>query len=369
MVLSFGQLIKGVRPAFAISQAMLAALVVWLSPVLVGLADEPQSLQRFSRAEVHMGVEFEVVLYANSAARGEAALSRAMARIAALDKTLSDYDPESELSKLSESSVVLSSQRPASFPTVKLSDDLWTVLAVSHEISVASDGAFDVTLGPLTKLWRRARRWKELPDPNVLATARASVGYPFLKLDSQARTGQLLKPNMRLDLGGIAKGYAADEAVKTVVAAGISRVLVRASGDIAAADPPPGQEGWRIGVAPLNPDDPPKQFVALANRAISTSGDARQHLVVNGRRYSHIIDPRAGAGISGRSSVTVIAPRGIVADGVATAASVLGPDGALTLAGKFADTELLMVYEDETGQQRVVESPGFKRFETTRPCQ
>jgi thiamine biosynthesis lipoprotein len=164
---------------------------------------------------------------------------------------------------------------------------------------------------------------------------------------------------MRLDLGGIAKGYAADEALKAVVSSGITRVLVRASGDIAVADPPPGEPGWKVGIAPLAPDDPPARFVELSHAAISTSGDARQHLVVDGRRYSHIIDPRTGTPVSGRSSVSVIAPRGILADGLATAASVLGPDEALELVAKFEHVELLMVHEGEAGRQRVVQSPGF----------
>src|SRR5205085_7598305 len=109
-------------------------------------------------------------------------------------------------------------------PRLKLSADLWNVLSLSLNLSPASDGAFDVTIGPLTKLWRRARRWKELPEAEALAAARLAVGHQALKLDSQAHTAQLLKPNMRLDLGGIAKGYAADEAVKTVASCGITRV-------------------------------------------------------------------------------------------------------------------------------------------------
>jgi thiamine biosynthesis lipoprotein len=320
---------------------------------------EPAALARYSRSEVHMGVVFEVVLYAGDAAEADAALSKAMARIATLDNLLSDYDPESELSKLSETSTVQGGPPAAEFPAVKLSDELWTVLSVSQELSSASDGAFDVTIGPLTKLWRRARRWKELPETEPLAAARASVGYQFLKLDPQACTARLQKPNMRLDLGGVAKGYAADEAVRSVVGCGCSRVLVRASGDIAAADPPPGQQGWKVGIAPLNPDDPPTRFIELAHKAVSTSGDARQHLIVNGRRYSHIIDPRSGTPVSGRSSVSVIAPRGILADGLATAASVLGPEKALALVAKYKDVELFIVHEDEAGRQRIVESPGF----------
>jgi FAD:protein FMN transferase len=318
-------------------------------------------LQRYSRSEVHMAVDFEIVLYAAGETNAEEALSRAMARIADLDSRLSDYDPTSELSKLSESSAQrdnLSSPNA----TVKVSDDLWRVLLVSQQISEFTDGAFDITIGPLTKLWRRARRWKELPESEAVATARASVGYPSLKLDPAAHTAQLAKPNMRLDLGGIAKGFAVDEAVKTVQGYGISRVLVRASGDIAAADAPPDARGWRVGIAPLNPDEPTTRFVEIANCGISTSGDARQHLIVNGRRYSHIIDPRSGEPVSGRSSVTVIAPTGMFADAIATAASVVGPDQAAKLAPKFSGVELLMVYEDESGRQRTVESGGFRRF-------
>jgi len=329
-----------------------------LTVVGICLAQDQASVSRFSRTELHMGVEFEVVLYAPDAAKADEALTKAMARIAALDKALSDYDLDSELSKLSETSVI-SGPAPAEFPAVKLSDDLWAVLKESQRISRASDGAFDVTIGPLTKLWRRARRWKELPESETLATAKAAVGYQNLQLDETTHTARLLKPNMRLDLGGIAKGYAAEEAVKTVEGCGISRVLVRASGDIAAADAPPGERGWRIGIAPLNPDETPTRFVSLARGGISTSGDARQHLIVNGRRYSHIIDPRTGEPVSGRTSVTVIAPRGMLADGLATAASVIGPDGAQRLIEKFEGVELLMVYEDEAEKQRVVESRGF----------
>jgi thiamine biosynthesis lipoprotein len=321
-----------------------------------------EELQRFSRSELHMGVEFEVVLYAKDAAEAEAAIGKAMARIAELDKRLSDYEADSELSKLSETSVV-TKDKSGPYSAVKVSDDLWTVLAESQAISRESEGAFDVSIGALTKLWRRARRWKELPEAEALAAAKASVGYRFLQLDSAQHTARLMHPNMRLDLGGIAKGYAADEGVKAAIAAGVSRVLVRASGDIVAGEAPPGERGWRVGIAPLNPDEPPQRFVEISHCGISTSGDARQHLVINGRRYSHIIDPRSGECVAGRSSVTVIAPRGIVADALATAASVLGPEKALSACERFPGAELLMVYESESGEQRTVESAGFKRYD------
>lgn len=349
---------RDLRSAFQVGAVV--ALAAWVAFVNSLAAAE----QRYSRTEIHMGVEFEVVLYAADEAQAAAALTKAMDRIAALDQALSDYDLASELSKLSATSHPADAKAASAFPAVKVSDDLWTVLTASQEISRASGGAFDVTVGPLTKLWRRARRQKELPDAELLQAAQAAVGYRFLKLDPAARTAQLLKPNMRLDLGGIAKGYAADEAVKTVVAGGISRVLVRASGDIAAWDPPPGESGWTIGVAPLNPDDPPQRFISLRRMAASTSGDARQHLVVDGKRYSHILDPRSGQPVSGRSSVTVIAPRGITADALGTAASVLRPDQALLLVKKFDQAEMSMTLEDGSGQQRRATSAGFAKYKT-----
>jgi thiamine biosynthesis lipoprotein len=343
--------------AFRLSFAFASVLMLGTS------ATRADDLQRYSRSKLHMGVEFEVVLYAKDSAIAETALAKAMARVAELDKRLSDYDLDSELSKLSETSIG-TKDKSGPFPVVNVSDDLWTVLLESQVISRETEGAFDVTIGPLTKLWRRARRWKELPEPDSLAAAKHSVGHRFLQLDSERRTAQLMHSNMRLDLGGIAKGYAADEGVKAAAQAGCSRVLVRASGDIAAGDSPPGERGWRVGIAPLDPDEPPARFVEIAHCGVSTSGDARQHLIVNGRRYSHIIDPRTGECVSGRSSVTVIAPRGIVADGIDTAVSVLGPEKALAICERFPGIELLMVYESESGAQRTVESAGFKKFET-----
>jgi FAD:protein FMN transferase len=324
---------------------------------VVAVAAEPE-LKRFARVEPHMGVEFEAVLYAVDESDAEAALTAAMVRVAELDKKLSDYDLQSELSKLSETSLATASQAPH-VSRVMVSDDLWAVLAESQRLSEASSGAFDVTIGPLTKLWRRARRWKELPEPAALAMAQAAVGFQHLKLDAKARTAQLEKVNMRLDLGGIAKGYAADEALKAIKSRGIDRALVRASGDIAAGAPPPEERGWRVGIAPLDPREAPVRFLSLANCAVSTSGDAHQHLIIEGRRYSHILDPRTGSPVSGRSSVTVIASAGMLADGLATAASVLGPEKALELIKKHPGTELFMVWEDAEGEQRVVESARF----------
>ncbi len=296
---------------------------------------------RFEFSEIHMGTRFRIVLYARDPATASRAARVAFERIETLDNIMSDYQSSSELMRLSER---------GGGPPVAVSDDLMRVLAKSLEVSRQSGGAFDVTVGPLVRLWRRARRQKELPDSEDVAAALRLVGYQNLHLDPQARTASLAKPGMLLDLGGIAKGDAADQALLVLKHYGIERALVAAAGDIAVSSAPPDQDGWRIAIAPLDsPQKPPARYVMLRDCGISTSGDAEQHLETAGRRYSHIIDPKTGQALAGRSSVTVIAPNGITADSLATAVSVLGPDRGLELIRSTPGTAALFVWQTERG--------------------
>jgi len=282
------------------------------------------NLQRHEFSEPQMGVPFRIVLYATDQQKASSSARAAFDRIKQLNDILSDYDDDSELSRLSRTS--------GQGHAVKVSDDLWRVLIEARKFWEQSNGAFDVTVGPFVNLWRRARRAKALPDPVILAETRKAVGYGNLELDAKEQTAKLLVPNMRLDLGGIAKGYAVDEALKVLRAHGVSRALIAGAGDMAAGDPPPERKGWRIEIAPLDvPNAPPARFVLLANRALSTSGDLFQHVEIDGARYSHIVDPRTGIGLTDHSLVTVIARDGTTADALATAVSVLGPKAGLKL--------------------------------------
>jgi thiamine biosynthesis lipoprotein len=300
-----------------------------------------------------MGTIFRIVLYAPDAATAEKASRTAFDRIAKLDNALSDYKPESELMRLCQE---------AGGPPAKVSADLFQVLAAAQKLAVRSDGAFDVTVGPAVRLWRRARRRHELPDPNRLAQALALVGYRNLVLDPKHRTAQLLKPGMILDLGGIAKGYAADEALSVLERNGITSALIAAAGDIACSRPPPGRESWRIQIAAPAPStgsaDKSPRYLLLHDAGVSTSGDAEQHLDVGGQRYSHIINPATGMALTGRRSVTVVAPRGMTADSYAVAVSVLGPKRGLELVDSTDGMSALIV--EASGQ-------GFHRFESRRP--
>ena len=317
-------------------------------------ADLQQSNRmRFDASQPHMGAVFEIVLYAPNSATAEAAFASAFARIAELDDILSDYDPDSELSRLSKSA-------PTVAP-VAISDDLLRLLQRAVSLSRCSDGAFDVTIGPLSRLWRRARRQRQLPGAERLEQARAAVGYRHMRLDAVHGTAQLLQPRMRLDLGGIAKGYAADAALAALHRAGIERALVNAGGDIATSGTPPDKLGWRVGIAPLQAKAGPSRFVLLAGSAVATSGDAWQFVEINGRRYSHIIDPQTGMGLTRRSSVTVIAADGTTADGLASAVSVLGPHKGIALVEQTPGAAALIVQVEGDQKPRVYESARFQQ--------
>ncbi|WP_435010983.1 FAD:protein FMN transferase [Tundrisphaera lichenicola] len=302
-----------------------------------------------------MGTAFTILLYTDDEATARRASRAAFDRIAELDRTLTDYNPESELMRLCAR---------AGGPPVAVSRDLFDVLERSKDLYERSGGAFDVTVAPVVRLWRRARRDRTLPAPELIAKARALVGADAILLDREARTVQLTRPGMKLDVGGIAKGYASGEAIRVLGELGIKSALVAGSGDIVVSGPPPGREGWTIAVAPLKPeaDGDVGRSILLANAAVSTSGDAEQFVEIGGVRYSHVLDPSTGLGLTERRSVTVIATEGIIADGLDTAACVLGPDKGLALIESSPGAAGLFVRIKPDGTQEVRESGGWSRW-------
>lgn len=325
----------------AVAAGMLAATV--------SLNGAGRTQQRFEYAEPHMGTLVRLVLYAADRAAADAAARSAFDRVKGLNDTLSDYRDSSELMEVS---------RRSGGPPIPVSDDLFRVLSAARQMAEASGGAFDATAGPLSLLWREARRRQALPDAGRLAAARALVGSEKLELDEARRTVRLRAAGMQLDLGGIAKGFAADEAADVLRRCGIRSALIAAGGDIVVTAPPPGTSGWRVAIAAIGgADAPPAGYLALRDAAVSTSGDAEQHLVVNGVRYSHIFDPRTGRALTGGSSVTVVAPNGTTSDGLATAVSVLGGERGARLVDRTPGAAALIV---EAG------ASGVKTYESRR---
>lgn len=312
---------------------------------------EEMSLQRFMRTERHMGADFSVTLYAADSEKAETGFKAVFAIAAEIDRTMSDYNSESELSRLSQSSPTKEN--------VRVSNDLFAVLKLADSFSQQTDGAFDVTVGPLTKLWRRAKRQRELPERDDLSAALASVGWRNVVLDEANQSIGLSKPKMRLDLGGIAPGYAADKGMQALRDLGIPQALVDASGDVAIGEPPPSEIGWKIGVAGLDPETKPKFFLRLSNCAISTSGDAYRGVEIGGVRYSHIVDPKTGLGVQHRTAVTVIGPDCTTVDALATAFSVAGLEDAKKLLPKFKGCEAQIISQTTSGETTLWQSQHF----------
>jgi thiamine biosynthesis lipoprotein len=307
-------------------------------------------LQRFEFSETQMGLPFRIVLYAKDSAAARRASDAAFARVKQLNDILSDYDSDSELSLLSRTS--------GSGKAVRVSDDLWNVLARAQFFAEKSGGAFDVTVGPVVNLWRYARQVKRLPDPVKLERARKAVGYKNVRLNRNAHTVELLVPNMRLDVGGIGKGYALDAALKVLKTNGVDRALVSGGGDMAVGDAPPDKKGWKIELAEVE-TNAPKEFVFIKNCGLATSGDMFQRLEINGKRYSHIVDPRTGIGLTDHSLVTVIGPNAMTADATSKPISVLGPKAGMKFARSIGGVEVRVLREPGEKVERVI-SAGFR---------
>jgi FAD:protein FMN transferase len=310
-------------------------------------------LQRFEFTRPQMGLPFRIVLYAADEAAARRASDAAYARVEQLNNILSDYEYDSELSALSRNA--------GTGQAVRVSDELWFVLTRAQRMSEESRGAFDVTVGPVVSLWRHARREKKMPDAQRLEEARKATGFKNLKLDPKGQTATLLVPKMRLDLGAIAKGYAIDEALKVLKKFDIRSALVSGGGDMAASEPPPGKKGWKVELmSSTGNTNVPPDFVLLKNRALATSGDMFQFVELDGKRFSHIVDPRTGLGLTDRSLVVVIAADCMTADSLSTTVSVLGPEEGLRLVR--SRNAVSRVMRNPAGKVELHDSPGFVQY-------
>jgi len=305
------------------------------------------ALRRHEFERGAMGTTFRIVLYAEDPAAATAAADAAFERVAELDARLSDWSATSELSTATRAACA----NPGT--PVAIGPDLARVLARAQEVAAASLGAFDPTIGPCVQLWRRCRRRAELPDSAALAAARAAVGWRKLAVDRERSTMTLAARDVALDLGAIAKGDALDAMLAVLSERGIERALVGDGGGLAASGPPPGRDGWTVALAEIgaDPDSPPpaRAAVLLVHGSIATSGDTFRSFEVDGTRYSHIVDPRTGLGLTRRVLVSAFARDGATADALATALSVVGPEGAALLLARFPGASARLVTVDAAG--------------------
>jgi thiamine biosynthesis lipoprotein len=292
-------------------------------------------LLRLQQSSDAMGSTFSVLLYGYDRDRMEEAANAAFDEVRRLDALLSSYRPESEWSLVN---------REAAHHPVGISAELCRLLSVCLERSRLTDGAFDITVGPLKRAWGFFRGTGSVPTPEVLAAARRHVGYPFLQLDVKARTVRFDHPGVEIDPGGIGKGYAVDQMVATLRIHGFDTALV--SGSVSSlyglGCPPSKSEpvstparrvlkpvlGWRADIR--DPEYPGKCIadVLLKDASLSTSGTAEKCFWSEGIMYSHVIDPRTGLPLQVTSQVSVVAPRALDGEVWAKACLLNGPQWA-----------------------------------------
>ena len=289
------------------------------------------ALERGEYKRILMGVECRIVLYTAGQASGATAADSAFGRINELDQLLSDYKPSSRL--------VLLGAGVVGEPQV--APDLVPLLVRAGELSMATGGAFDVTAGPLVKLWRKSRQSGQLPEPDAVRSALDSVGWRKLVVDEGAGSVTLLCKGMALDVGGIGKGFAADEAARMLTAAGVRSFLIDLGGDLVLGAAPPGRAGWTLQAGSAETPQL-NRLLVLADCGVATSGDSYQFMEVGGVRYSHIVDPRTGQALRDQVCMTVLAPDGATADALASAACVLGPRAARRQFVEMEDVRLLV---------------------------
>jgi len=312
-------------------------------------ADADRQAAGTSRARYLMGTRCEGVAYADHEDRAAAALEAAFDEIARLESILSDYRPDSELSRLNRGAF------PAPFAC---STDLFAFIRVSAGYTNRTGGAFDITIAPLVAAWdmRGAGR---IAGGEEIRRALARVGSRRMTLDAERRTVRFDADGMALDPGGIGKGYALDAAARVLRSMGIESALLDFGGQMLAIGAPPGAGAWVVGVAhPLRRDEE-ALTVSLRDASISTSGNSERGIVVEGRDIGHIVDPSTGAPVATRRTVSVIAGTATEADALSTALLVMGPGEGLAWASEQPPGPAAIFLEvDAQGTLLVRATPG-----------
>ncbi|HLF34932.1 MAG TPA: FAD:protein FMN transferase [Cyclobacteriaceae bacterium] len=309
---------------------------LWL-PLNEGFCQAGTDLRRNEYAHGQMGTVFKIICFAPESLKTDSIVHHAFSILDSLNLVLSDYLPDNELKHLC--------QKSSSGAYIDVSDVMYEVAKISLRWAKFSRGTFDITVGPYTQLWRRARRQERLPDENRLKNASGSVGYRFMKLNHDKKQILLKRRGMQLDFGGIGQGYAVDRIYAYLKSQGIPICLVDGGGDIYAGDPPPGEPGWKIGI---ESHEEKEEYHYISNMSISTSGDLYQYIEYEGTRYSHIVDPKTGLGVTTPRTATIIAPDAVTSDVLATVVCITGPTKGFRWLKKLKGIRALVTeLEDE----------------------
>jgi len=342
--------VKPVIRRIRLSFALMLAAAPGACRESTSRAGRPETA-RYAQSREIMGTFAEVTPFAAARDTAKKAVEAAYDRLADVNRRMSDYSDVSEIGRLNH-------QPPGE--RLVISPETFFVLQKALEIAKASGGAFDPTCRPLVQLWKQAGKENSLPEPQALADTMQHGGWNKVTLDPHDRTAVVTVPGVQIDLGGIAKGYALDLAAEALKQAGAQSGLVNVGGDVFALGNQPGGRPWRIGVKhPFRPGL--LRTLAVCGRAVATSGVQQRFNVIDGKRYSHIVDPRTGRPAEQAPAVTVIAPDGITADAWATVFSVLTVEEGRSMVETLPGIEAMWIWGSADAVQ-TAESSGFAQY-------
>ena len=314
-----------------------------------GTADLRRALIRYEASRVSMACAYQIVVYGDDLQLLRKVVEGAFDEVDRIDRLMSHYKPESPLSRLN---------RQAAQGPMKVEPELFDFIAECLRYSSVSQGAFDITVGPLMKAWGFFRGEGRMPSEQELSAARSCVGYQQVILNAPEQTIYFARPGVELDLGGIAKGYAVDRAVEVLRRGGISRALVSAGGStIYGLGAPPHEAGWEVKIQnPVAPDTTVLR-VRLKDEALSVSGSYEKFFELGGHRYSHIMDPRTGRPVEGMLSVAVITDTGTAGDALDNVFYVQGPLSSRKSLPAFPVSKVIFFISESGGKWRMETLP------------
>jgi len=292
--------------------------------------------------QIIMGTTVEISIYPPD----EKALEEAFNEIKKVDTLMSIYKEDSEISSLNRQG------------EMEVSLETLEVIKKALEVSGITRGAFDITCKPLINLWKKAKKEMKVPGEEEINKALSLVGYE--KIILKGNLVSFKEKGMQIDLGGIAKGYAVDKAIEVLKKKGIKRALVNAGGDLYALGESPERGKWQIGIQDPRDQDKIFSVIKLKDKGVATSGDYRRYFTIEGKRYSHIVNPKTGQTVKDvPMSVTIIAPEATTADALATGVFVLGPEKGIELINTLPEIEGMIISDG----MKVKTSRGWKQFQ------
>ncbi|MFC1223091.1 FAD:protein FMN transferase [Pedobacter sp. BG31] len=297
---------------------------------------KPVSVNRILKL---MGNRFEFTVIAEHEQEGNAAIDSAIKEVQRIEQLLTTY------SELSQTSLI---NRHAGLKPVKVDEEVINLIERSIRISEITDGAFDITYGSIDKrLWNFDQRMTSLPDEETALKSVGLIDYRNVIIDKKQSTVLLKNKGMRIGFGGIGKGYAADRAKLVLQQLGIRSGIVNAAGDLITWGTQIGGHAWTVGIADPEQTDRPFSALKISDMAIATSGSYEKYATINGKRYSHTIDPKTGLPVSGVKSVSIICPSAELADALATPVVVMGVKVGLELINQIKQVACIVIDDDD----------------------